>query len=152
VSDRCLLCRVEIRQQRLVGEVFPLARIVPGLGTELWELSEITEEIPLVSGSRNTSHLPEDTDTVRAAEDVELCCDILQDTSPHPSVAPWEQEMTLDQVLMMLPSMALARAQFEENLVQWVRKARSLGATWSRIGEALDMTRQSAWERFSGEE
>ena len=24
--------------------------------------------------------------------------------------------------------------------------------TWARIGEALGMTRQSAWERFSGED
>jgi ATP-dependent Clp protease ATP-binding subunit ClpX len=24
--------------------------------------------------------------------------------------------------------------------------------SWARIGEALGMTRQSAWERFSGEE
>jgi hypothetical protein len=30
--------------------------------------------------------------------------------------------------------------------------ARSLGATWAQIGAALDMTRQPAWERFSGEE
>jgi len=33
-----------------------------------------------------------------------------------------------------------------------MRKARLLGATWARIGAALDMTRQSAWERFSSEE
>jgi hypothetical protein len=33
-----------------------------------------------------------------------------------------------------------------------VHRARALGATWARIGEALGMTRQSAWERFSGEE
>ena len=31
-------------------------------------------------------------------------------------------------------------------------RARALGAIWARIGEALGMTRQSAWERFSGEE
>lgn len=33
-----------------------------------------------------------------------------------------------------------------------VLKARALGVTWARIGETLGMTRQSAWERFSGEE
>jgi hypothetical protein len=31
-------------------------------------------------------------------------------------------------------------------------KARAMGVTWARIGEALGITRQSAWERFSGEE
>jgi ATP-dependent Clp protease ATP-binding subunit ClpX len=30
--------------------------------------------------------------------------------------------------------------------------ARSRGITWTRIGAALGMTRQSAWERFSGED
>ena len=40
----------------------------------------------------------------------------------------------------------------ERNLAAWVHRARALGATWSRIGESLGMTRQSAWERFSGEE
>jgi ATP-dependent Clp protease ATP-binding subunit ClpX len=29
---------------------------------------------------------------------------------------------------------------------------RERGVSWARIGEALAMTRQSAWERFSGEE
>jgi ATP-dependent Clp protease ATP-binding subunit ClpX len=33
-----------------------------------------------------------------------------------------------------------------------VRMLRERGVTWARIGEALGMTRQSAWERFSGEE
>ena len=43
-------------------------------------------------------------------------------------------------------------AQVEQNLTGWVRRARALGVTWARIGAALGMTRQSAWERFSGEE
>jgi hypothetical protein len=34
----------------------------------------------------------------------------------------------------------------------WVTKARSLGATWSQIGEALNCSRQAAWERFSVQE
>jgi hypothetical protein len=48
--------------------------------------------------------------------------------------------------------MAAAGAQVESNLSRWVLKARELGATWAAIGLALGMTRQSAWERFSGEE
>ena len=43
-------------------------------------------------------------------------------------------------------------AQVEQQLTGWVRQARSRGITWTRIGESLGMTRQSAWERFSGEE
>jgi hypothetical protein len=33
-----------------------------------------------------------------------------------------------------------------------VAALRERGTSWARIGEALGMTRQSAWERFSGEE
>jgi hypothetical protein len=68
------------------------------------------------------------------------------------SVAPWELEMSLDAVLATLGPVAAAGAQVERNLGLWVGKARSLGATWAQVGQALGMTRQSAWERFSGEE
>ncbi len=70
----------------------------------------------------------------------------------QPRVAPWEHEMSLEEILAALPRVAAAGQQAQEYLTHWVRKARSLGATWARIGAALDMTRQSAWERFSGEE
>ncbi len=72
-------------------------------------------------------------------------------TTPAP-VAPWEMELSLETVLGMLEPVAAAGAQVEHNLGVWVTKARSLGATWSQIGQALGMTRQSAWGRFSGEE
>jgi hypothetical protein len=93
-------------------------------------------------------------------ECVALCGEIIQaqaqpaagpPTDPA-RVAPWEQEMSLEEVLASLPRVAAAGRQAEQYLTHWVRKARSLGATWARIGAALDMTRQSAWERFSGEE
>jgi len=48
--------------------------------------------------------------------------------------------------------MAAAGAQVENNLTRYVKRARELGATWAVIGRSLGMTRQSAWERFSGEE
>ena len=70
----------------------------------------------------------------------------------QPQLAPWEQEMSLEEILAALPRVAAAGQQAQEYLAHWVRKARSLGATWARIGAALNMTRQSAWERFSGEE
>jgi hypothetical protein len=69
-----------------------------------------------------------------------------------PSPTFWERFENTDSVLDVLPKAAAAGAQVEENLAQLVRRARALGATWARIGEALGMTRQSAWERFSGEE
>jgi ClpX C4-type zinc finger len=70
----------------------------------------------------------------------------------QPRVAPWEQEMSLEEILAALPRVAAAGQQAQEYLTHWVRRARSLGGTWAQIGTALGMTRQSAWERFSGEE
>ena len=67
-------------------------------------------------------------------------------------VAPWEQQTSLDEILAALPRVAAAGQQAQAYLTHWVRQARKLGATWAQIGAALDMTRQSAWERFSGEE
>lgn len=67
-------------------------------------------------------------------------------------VAPWEQQTSLEEILAALPRVAAAGQQAQQYLTHWVRQARSLGATWAQIGAALNMTRQSAWERFSGEE
>jgi ClpX C4-type zinc finger len=69
-----------------------------------------------------------------------------------PRLAPWQQVDDVAAVLESLPRIARASAQVEESLTGWVRRGRELGATWARIGEALGMTRQSAWSRFSGEE
>jgi ATP-dependent protease Clp ATPase subunit len=72
--------------------------------------------------------------------------------APAPQVAGWDLVNNVEEVLAALPRMAAVRGQVEQTLTGWVRRARVLGATWARIGEALGMTRQSAWERFSGEE
>lgn len=87
-------------------------------------------------------------------ECVELCTQLIaqQPAASEPRLPAWERVPDLDEVLRNLRLVAAAHAQVEENLTEWVRKARSLGATWARIGDALGMTRQSAWERFSGEE
>lgn len=69
-----------------------------------------------------------------------------------PRLAPWLQVDDVEAVLANLPRIAKAGVQVEASLTGWVRRARELGATWARIGDALGMTRQSAWTRFSGEE
>lgn len=86
-------------------------------------------------------------------ECVELCDQIIASPpSLPPRLKTWEEDLDLDAVLASLPRMAAAGAQVEENLSRFVRRARELGATWATIGTSLGMTRQSAWERFSGEE
>ena len=86
-------------------------------------------------------------------ECVALCSEVIAGKPAlSPQIAPWEWDLTVDEVLANLALVAAAGAQVEQNLAAWVSKARSLGATWAKVGEALGMTRQSAWERFSGEE
>jgi len=89
---------------------------------------------------------------------VELCSQVIaakpKSAGPkvHQRIAPWEAEAGLDDVLASLPRVAKAGDQAEYTLTQYVRRAHQLGATWAVIGQALGMARQSAWERFSGEE
>lgn len=85
-------------------------------------------------------------------ECVDLCVQIIADGLKGIDGSPWQRIDDVLQALDLLPKMAAAGAQAEENLTTLVRRARALGATWARIGEALGMTRQSAWGRFSGEE
>lgn len=60
---------------------------------------------------------------------------------------PW-LDMTQEQVLELLPRISAVAAQVEQRLAAWVGVARDKGASWARVGDALAMTRQSAWERF----
>jgi hypothetical protein len=85
-------------------------------------------------------------------ECVALCVEIIATKPDQPKVASWEERVSDDDLLATLPRIAAASASVERQLGLWVRQARSRGVTWTRIGAAMDMTRQSAWERFSGEE
>jgi hypothetical protein len=84
-------------------------------------------------------------------ECVDLCALIIAGKTPGgPQLAPWELDLTREEVLAQLPPVAAASLQVDQNLTAWVEKARTLGASWAQIGDALAITRQSAWERFSG--
>lgn len=60
--------------------------------------------------------------------------------------------MSDEDILARLPQVAGHIERAEADLRLWVRELRRRGVTWRRIGETLGITRQSAWERFSGEE
>jgi ClpX C4-type zinc finger len=66
-------------------------------------------------------------------------------------VPVWEHRSD-EEILATLPRVAAASAQVEAGLQARIAHLRAHGITWARIGAALGMTRQSAWERFSGEE
>jgi hypothetical protein len=65
---------------------------------------------------------------------------------------PRGDAMSDEEILDLLPRIAATSAQVDASLQTWVGRLRERGITWARIGGALGMARQSAWERFSGEE
>jgi hypothetical protein len=54
--------------------------------------------------------------------------------------------------LVLLVSVADGAAKVEDKLEELVAHCRASGKSWTQIGHALGMTKQSAWERFSGED
>jgi hypothetical protein len=54
--------------------------------------------------------------------------------------------------LLFLPGLAGAVAQLESRIGEIVRYCRANDRSWSQIGEALSVSKQAAWERYSGEE
>ena len=91
------------------------------------------------------------------SECVGLCNDILgaersKPAEPGEQLAAWDESMTDEQILDLLPRIAAVGAQTEASLQRLVAILRERRVTWARIGSALQITRQSAWERFSGEE
>jgi hypothetical protein len=68
-----------------------------------------------------------------------------------PPLRPWEGLSDDELVAEMVRSHA-AHDQVDRAVARYVAELRARGVTWARIGAALGMTRQSAWERFSGED
>jgi hypothetical protein len=90
-------------------------------------------------------------------ECIQLCNDILKEEQQAPSppgtqLPAREEAMTDEEILALLPRIASVSAQTDASLQRLVTVLRGRGVTWARIGAALQVTRQSAWERFSGEE
>jgi len=65
-----------------------------------------------------------------------------------PTVPEWAS-MTDKALLDALPRIAATTANIEAGLRDRVFELRDRGVSWARIGRALSMTRQSAWERFA---
>src|SRR5262245_26020793 len=54
--------------------------------------------------------------------------------------------------LVLLATIAHGAAKVDDKLQELVAFARRHGKSWTEIGQALGTTKQSAWERFSGED
>lgn len=97
-------------------------------------------------------------------ECVELCNQIIASELARQSEAASEAGVPAPQMIRawdglsdeaLLAEMVRAHAahqNVDRAVAHHVAALRGRGVSWARIGEALGMTRQSAWERFSGEE
>lgn len=88
-------------------------------------------------------------------ECVGLCNEIIASSrgeSTEAASIPYWQSMSDEEMLDQLPRIASVATQVEDNLHVWVQRLRDRGVSWARIGQSLGMARQSAWERFSGED
>jgi ATP-dependent Clp protease ATP-binding subunit ClpX len=77
---------------------------------------------------------------------VEICEQILAG-QPAPEFTPWD-DLGDDEVLAQLARAARSVAQVQSAVQEQVDRLRRRGVTWARIGEALGVSRQAAWERF----
>lgn len=81
---------------------------------------------------------------------VALCADVIANkpVDTKQNVPVWAGVDDED-LLAHLPRIEAVRSQVDDDLRGWVGEARQRGLSWDRIGQALGMRRQSAWERFA---
>jgi hypothetical protein len=72
-------------------------------------------------------------------------------TDAPPALKAWDG-LSDDDLLTEMVRAHMAHENVDRAVKRHVAALRDRGISWARIGEALSMTRQSAWERFSGEE
>jgi len=68
-----------------------------------------------------------------------------------PAIRAWDG-LSDDELLGEMVRAHTAHQNVDRAVKRHVAVLRERGVSWARIGEALAITRQSAWERFSGEE
>jgi ATP-dependent Clp protease ATP-binding subunit ClpX len=83
-------------------------------------------------------------------ECITLCDDILAAELPR-ELPSWD-DLSDDALLVEMVRVHRSHDGIDDAVGGMVRELRARGISWARVGEALGMTRQSAWERFSNEE
>ena len=83
-------------------------------------------------------------------ECVDLCNHILAE-QPTAKFAGWS-ERSDDELLASLARIQAVVSQVYAAVHDRVEILRGRGISWTRIGEALGVSKQAAWERFSGED
>ena len=83
-------------------------------------------------------------------ECIDLCTQILT-MEPPPQIHVWHEQSD-DELLVSLARVQAAAPQLDAAMHDYVDLLRSRGVSWTRIGAALGVSKQAAWERFSGED
>jgi ClpX C4-type zinc finger len=88
-------------------------------------------------------------------ECVDLCNLILAEEpapkEPVPGPGAWDK-LPDDELLASLGRIQAVGSQVDAAVHDYVDILRGRGISWTRIGEALGVSKQAAWERFSGED
>ena len=86
-------------------------------------------------------------------ECVELCTLIIAEApaAPASKVGGWDEQPD-DALLANLGRLQAVVSQVDAALHNHVDMLRARGVSWTRVGEALGVSKQAAWERFSGED
>ena len=79
---------------------------------------------------------------------VAICNRILEGESTPPPFPGWDA-LPDDVLLATLAPSEAAVDEVRDVLQEHVDMLRERGVSWARIGEALGISRQAAWERFS---
>ncbi len=78
-------------------------------------------------------------------------CDLIIAEEPAPGFRPWNEQPDKE-MLASLARIQAAVSQADAAVHDHVAVLRERGISWTRIGEALGVSKQAAWERFSGED
>jgi hypothetical protein len=78
-------------------------------------------------------------------------CDLILAEEPAPAFGSW-RERSEDEMLASLAQIQAVVSQADAAVHDHVAVLRDRGISWTRIGEALGVSKQAAWERFSGED
>ena len=60
-------------------------------------------------------------------------------------------EVDIDPILILC-GLALGAEQLDQKIEEVARFCRGAGSSWTQIGAALGVSKQAAWEQFSGED
>ncbi len=78
-------------------------------------------------------------------------CDLILAEEPAPGFVSWDKHPD-DEMLASLARIQAAVSQADAAVHDHVAVLRERGISWTRIGQALGVSKQAAWERFSGED